>query len=166
MVIYTQGMNIWIDGDACPKQVKQIVFKAAIKRFVPLIFVANHFVATPASAFIKKIIVEPGFDKADQYIVDHINEHDLAITNDILLAELILAKQAFALSSRGLLYTNDNIKQIVAMRNINESLRSSGLIQTGPTQLQQKDIVLFSNNLDKLITKYHKAVLGLGSKNA
>lgn len=149
-------MNIWIDGDACPKQVKQILFKAANRRQVPLVFVANHLVAIPPSTFIKKVIVDSGFDKADQYIVEHIKKWDLAITNDTLLAELILEKQAFALSSRGLLYTNDNIKQIVTMRNINESLRGSGLIQGGPSQLQQKEIVLFSNHLDRLITKFHR----------
>lgn len=154
-------MNIWIDGDACPKQVKQILFRAASKRQVPLFFVANHSVATPPSVFIKKVIVDSGFDKADQYIVDHIQKSDLAITNDTLLAELILEKQAFALSSRGLLYTNDNIKQIVMMRNINESLRGSGLIQGGPSQLQQKEIVLFSNHLDRLITKFHQSPLSI-----
>jgi uncharacterized protein YaiI (UPF0178 family) len=150
-------MNIWIDGDACPKQVKQILFRAATTRKVPLLMVANHFVTIPPSPFIKRIIVESGFDKADQYILEHINKYDLAITGDTLLAELILEKEAFALNSRGLLYTQDNIKHIVTMRNINESLRSSGMVQGGPAQLQQKDIVSFSNHLDRIITKFHQA---------
>ena len=149
-------MNIWIDGDACPKQVKQILFRAATKRKVPLLIVANHLVNVPASPFIKRILVESGFDKADQYILEHIKKHDLAITGDTLLAELILEKEAFALNSRVLLYTQDNIKQIVTMRNINESLRSSGMVQGGPSQLQQKDIVSFSNHLDRIITKFHQ----------
>jgi uncharacterized protein YaiI (UPF0178 family) len=148
-------MNIWIDGDACPKQVKQILFKAAAKRKVPLWIVANHIVNIPSSPFIKRIVVDSGFDKADQYILGHLEKHDLVITGDILLAELVLAKAAFALSPRGLLYIADNIKQIVAMRNINESLRSSGLIQGGPSQLQQKEIVLFANHLDRIITRFH-----------
>ena len=150
-------MNIWIDGDACPKQVKQILFKAAIKRKVPLLIVANHIMNIPPSPFIKRIVVESGFDKADQYILAHLEQYDLVITGDILLAELVLEKRAFALSSRGLLYTEDNIKQIVVMRNINESLRSTGLIQGGPSQLQQKEIVLFSNHLDKILTKFHRS---------
>ena len=148
-------MNIWIDGDACPKQVKQILFRTATKRNVPLLIVANHVVNIPPSSFIKRVVVESGFDKADQYILDHIEKYDLVITGDILLAELVLAKEALALSARGLLYTEDNIKQIVAMRNVNESLRSSGLIQGGLNQLQQKEIVLFSNHLDRIITRFN-----------
>ena len=117
--------------------------------------IANHFVTIPPSPFIKRIVVESGFDKADQYILEHIKKCDLAITGDTLLAELILEKEAFALNSRGLLYTQDNIKQIVTMRNINESLRGSGMVQGGPAQLQQKDIVSFSNHLDRIITRFH-----------
>ena len=148
-------MNIWVDGDACPKQVKQILFRAADKRKVPLRMVANHFSNIPASPFIQRVMVESGFDKADQYIVEHVQSSDLVVTGDTLLAELILAKQAFALSPRGLLYTANNIKQIVSMRNMSESLRSSGMIQTGPNPLQQKEIMLFSNHLDKIITQFH-----------
>jgi uncharacterized protein YaiI (UPF0178 family) len=149
-------MNIWIDGDACPKQVKQILFRAANKRKVPLWLVANHIASIPPSPFIKRVVVEAGFDKADQYIVEQIQQHDLVITGDILLAELVLQKKAFALSSRGVLYTESNIKSMVAMRNMNESLRSTGLIHGGPNQLQQKEIVLFSNHLDKIITQFHR----------
>ena len=79
-------MNIWIDGDACPKQVKQILFRAATKRKVPLLIVANHFVTIPQSLFIKRVVVESGFDVADQYILEHLEKHDLVITGDILLS--------------------------------------------------------------------------------
>ena len=147
-------MNIWIDGDACPKQVKQILFRAAMNRKLVLWMVANHFVTIPASPFIKRVVVESGFDKADQYIIEHLNTSDLVITSDILLAELVLAKGAYALSPRGFLYTENNIKQVVAMRNMNESLRSNGFVQSSLNQLHQKEIVLFSNHLDKLITQY------------
>lgn len=149
-------MNIWIDGDACPKQVKQILFRAATKRQVPLWIVANHLVNIPPSLFIKRVLVESGFDSADKYIVEQVKKGDLVVTSDILLAELILEKRASALSPRGVLYSDQNIKQMVSTRNINESLRSSGFIQGGPSQLHQKEIVLFSNYLDKLITKSHK----------
>lgn len=149
-------MNIWIDGDACPKQVKDILFRAASKRKLPLWIVANHFSNIPPSPFIKRIIVAAGFDCADQYILDHIQKNDLVITSDILLAEAVLHHESFALSPRGLLFTPSNIKSIVAIRNINESLRNSGLIQGGLNPLHQKEIVLFSNNLDKLITRLHQ----------
>lgn len=149
-------MNIWVDGDACPKQVKQILFRAAVKRKVPLLIVANHLVTIPSSPFIKRIIVEAGFDKADNYILEHVQKSDLVITSDTLLAELILEKEAMALSPRGLLYKETNIKQIVAMRNMNESLRGNGLLQGGLNQLHQKEIVIFSNYLDKIITKFHR----------
>jgi uncharacterized protein len=149
-------MNIWIDGDSCPRQVKQILFRAAEKRKVAVLIVANHVAIIPSSRFIKRVLVESGFDKADTYIIDHLIKHDLVITGDILLAEVVLEKEASALSSRGLLYTRDNIKQMVATRNINESLRSSGLIQGGHSQLQQKEIVLFANHLDRIITQFHR----------
>ncbi len=149
-------MNIWIDGDACPRQVKQILFRASVKRRVQLSIVANHVANIPPSPFIKRVVVEPGFDKADQYILEHLKKYDLVITGDILLAELVLEKEALALSPRGLLYTENNIKQMVTMRQINESLRSSGLIQGGPSQLQQKEILSFSNQLDKIITRFHR----------
>ena len=96
-------MNLWIDGDACPKQVKQILFRAATKRKVSLWIVANHFVNIPPSPFIKRVLVESGFDGAVKYIVDRIVKNDLEITSDILLAELVLEKGACALSPRGLL---------------------------------------------------------------
>ncbi len=150
-------MNIWIDGDACPKPIKQILFRQANKRSVPLILVANHLVTIPASLFIKRVLVQAGFDAADHYIANHLEPHDLVITSDILLAEIIIEKKAMALSSRGLLYSDKNIKQMVTMRNLYESLRSSGMIHGGPSQLSPKDIQLFSNQLDKIITKYHSA---------
>lgn len=147
-------MNIWVDGDACPKQVKQILFRAAIQRKIPLLIVANQVLQIPPSPFIKRVVVESGFDKADQYIVEKINPSDLLITSDTLLAELVIQKKAYALNPRGLLYTESNIKSIVSMRNINETLRGSGMIQGGPPQLQNKEIVLFSNHLDKILTRF------------
>lgn len=147
-------MNIWVDGDACPKQVKQILFRAAMKREIPLWIVANHFFAIPPSPFIQRVIVSAGFDKADQHIINQLKPLDLVITGDIPLAELVLEKKAMALSPRGLLYTEDNIKSMISARNINETLRGSGLIHGGPSQLQQKDIVSFSNHLDRLITRF------------
>ncbi|PJD96869.1 MAG: DUF188 domain-containing protein [Legionella sp.] len=147
-------MNIWIDGDSCPKPIKQILFRAAMARKVPLLIVANHLVVIPSSPFVKRVLVESGFDVADNYIVAHLQPQDLVITGDIILADYVIDKQGMALSPRGVLYTPDNVKQMVTMRNLNESLRSSGLVKGGPSQFTAKDIQLFSNHLDKMITKY------------
>lgn len=146
-------MKIWIDGDACPKPIKQILFRAAMKRKIPLLIVANHLATIPSSPYIKKVLVEAGFDKADDYIVKYIEKNDLLITSDIILADHVIKKDALALNPRGTLYSNKNIKQILTMRNLNESLQSNGLIQGGPSALSLKDIQAFSNHLDKIITQ-------------
>ena len=149
-------MNIWIDGDACPNSIKQILFRAAMKRKVPLCIVANHLATTPPSPYIKKILVSSGFDKADDYIVANVEKSDLVITSDIILADHIITKGALALNPRGTLYSEQNIKQTLTMRNLNESLRNSGLIQGGPNSLNNKDIQIFANHLDRIITQQHK----------
>jgi uncharacterized protein YaiI (UPF0178 family) len=145
-------MNIWIDGDACPKVIKQIIFRAAVKRQVVVIIVANHLVIIPPSPFIKRVQVEQGFDKADNYITSHLNAGDLVITADIILADEVVAKEAVALNPRGTLYTPNNIKQTLTMRHMNESLRESGLIRGGIDSLNTKEVQHFSNHLDKIIT--------------
>lgn len=148
-------MIIWIDGDACPKAIKQILFRSAVKRHVQVIIVANHLVVIPPSPYIKRVLVESGFDSADKYIVNQVQAKDLVITADIILADLLVSKGAFALSPRGTLYSANNIKQILGMRNLNESLRETGMLRGGLNTLSAKDIQLFSNHLDKLITQYH-----------
>lgn len=146
-------MNIWIDGDACPKAIKQILFRAAVKREVMVMIVANHLAIVPPSPFIKRVQVESGFDKADKYILEHIQSHDLVITADIILADEVVTKHALALSPRGVLYSANNIKQILTMRHLNESLRESGLIRGGLDTLSPKEIQTFSNHLDGIITR-------------
>lgn len=145
-------MNIWIDGDACPKAIKQIIFRAAVRRQVMVIIVANHPAIVPASPFIKKVLVESGFDKADQYIVKEVQSHDLVITADIILADLVVDKGAIALNPRGMLYSANNMKSILARRNTNELLRESGLIKTNAATLTAKEVQQFSNHLDRIIT--------------
>lgn len=147
-------MRIWIDGDACPKPIKQILFRAASSRKIYLLIVSNHLVAIPPSPYIKKVLVSAGFDKADNFIVKEVARSDLVITSDIILADHVIEKNALALTPRGMLYSNQNIKHALAMRNLNESLRSSGLIQGGHSTLSPKDIQLFSNHLDRIITQY------------
>jgi uncharacterized protein YaiI (UPF0178 family) len=145
-------MNIWIDGDACPKAIKEIIFRAAMKRRVMVIIVANHLAITPPSSFIKSIQVESGFDKADQYIISKIEPFDLVITADIILADHVITKKALALNPRGMLYTFNNIKQILGIRNFHESLRESGQMCGRLDALNAKEIQMFSNNLDKILT--------------
>lgn len=145
-------MKIWIDGDACPKAIKQIIFRAAVKRQVMVIIVANHLATIPPSPFIRRVQVESGFDKADKYIVTHIAARDLVITADIILADEVITKAAYALNPRGMLYTPNNMKQMLAMRHLNESLRESGLIRGGLETQNAKEIQNFSNHLDKIIS--------------
>jgi uncharacterized protein YaiI (UPF0178 family) len=143
-------MKIWIDGDACPKAIKQILFRAANKRNILVMIVANHLVPIPPSLYIKRVQVESGFDKADNYIIDNLEPKDLVITADIIMANQVVIKNAYALSPRGMLYSSDNIKQILAMRNLNESLRECGLIKGRMEALSPKEIQNFSNHLDRI----------------
>ena len=147
-------MNIWIDGDACPNKIKQIIFRAAVKRRVVVQIVANHLAMIPPSPFIKRVHVEQGFDKADKYIVSHVQQSDLVITADIILADEVIAKKALVLGPRGMQYTSNNIKQILSARHVNESLRESGLIRGGLDALSPKEIQQFSNYLDKILTSF------------
>ncbi len=146
-------MNIWIDGDACPNPIKKIIFRAAIKRKISSMIVANHSANIPASPYIKRILVSAGFDKADDYIAQHLKKGDLVVTADIILADQVIEKGAFALNPRGMMYSAQNIKQTLSMRNMNESLRSCGIMTGGPNALGPKEIQAFSNHLDKLITQ-------------
>ncbi len=145
-------MKIWIDGDACPKAIKQILYRAAVKRRVLVIIVANHLAVVPSTPFIKRVKVDSGCDKADDYIVSHIEANDLVITADIILADAVITGQAVALNPRGGLYNPNNIKQILAARNLKESLRESGVNRGGLDTLNAKEIQVFSNNLDKILS--------------
>lgn len=146
-------MQIWIDGDACPGKIKDIVFRAAIRTKTPVIIVANHFVATPHSPFIQKWQVTSGFDAADQKIIEHMHSNDLVITADIPLANQVVEKKGIALNPRGECYSENNIKQILALRNLNESLRSNGLLTGESSKLGTRDLHHFSSNLDKILAK-------------
>ena len=145
-------MQIWIDGDACPKAIKTILFNAANRTKTNLIIVSNHFVNIPASPFIKRWMVGAGFDVADQKIIDHVEPNDLVITADIPLADAILSKNAIALNPRGKLYSASNIKHILAMRNINETLRDSGMISGGAAAMSSREVQEFSNHLDRILS--------------
>ncbi len=145
--------SIWIDADACPKAVKEIIFKAANRTKTPCMVVANQYMSLPPSAFIKRVMVEQGFDKADDFIADAIKKGDIAITSDLPLAEACLNKGAYAISSRGELFSLDTIKQKLAMRDFNEVMRSSGVHSSGPKPLGAREINQFANQLDTLLAR-------------
>lgn len=146
-------MQIWIDADACPKVIKEVVFRAASRTKTMVILVANHAIQTPPSPYIKKIQVTQGFDVADQYIIDNIVAHDLVITADIPLADAVITKMAHALNPRGELYTKKNIKQQLSLRNFHADLRSGGLISGGPPTLGKSEVQAFANNLDQILAR-------------
>ncbi len=149
-------MQIWVDGDACPAPVKQILFRASDRTKIKLVLVANHLSQIPVSPYISIIIVASGFDEADKYITTHANSGDLVITADIPLATDVVNKGCLALNPRGLLYTETNIKQQLAVRNLMANLRDQMLISGGPASYGKNDSQVFAGELDKILTKLNR----------
>lgn len=149
-------MKIWVDADACPNVVKEILFRAADRAKISVTLVANQYIRTPPSPFLRSIQVEQGFDVADNYIVQECEVGDLVITADIPLADELITKGAHALNPRGELYTKDTIKQRLQMRDFMETMRSSGIQTGGPSALTQADRQNFANKLDAFLSKNHK----------
>jgi len=147
-------VHIWVDADACPISIKEILYKAVKRTQVSMTLVANQMIRYPRTPLINQIIVPSGFDKADDYIVQEMKAGDLVITGDIPLADKIISQQGHALNPRGELYTQNNIKQRLQVRNFNDTLRSTGLNTGGPAPLGLKEIQAFANNLDKLLTAF------------
>lgn len=148
-------MQIWVDADACPKVVKEILFRVAERAKIQVTFVANQSLITPPSAFIKSIRVPAGFDVADNYIVQQTEKDDLIITADIPLAAEVIEKGGHALNPRGELYSTETIKQKLVMRDLMDELRGTGeMIGGGPSPLNQRDRREFANQLDKFVAKY------------
>lgn len=146
-------MHIWVDADACPKVIKEILFRAANRTQTSLTLVANSFLSYPGSPFIRSVKVEKGFDGADTYIVTHLNAGDLVITADIPLAADVINKQGLALNPRGELYTENTIRQRLSIRDMNEQLRATGTHVGGPPALGIKEKTAFANALDKCLAK-------------
>lgn len=146
-------MHIWVDADACPKMIKEILFRATIRTKTSLTLVANSFLTYPNSPFIRAVQVEKGFDSADNYIVSHMKAHDLVITADIPLAAEVIAKQGIAINPRGELYTEHNVRQRLNIRDINEQLRATGHHVGGPAALSIKEKTAFANSLDRCLAK-------------
>jgi uncharacterized protein YaiI (UPF0178 family) len=144
--------TIWIDGDACPKAVKEIVFKSGRRLSIRVVLVANSYQTIPYSELIQLVVVAKGEDVADQHIIDQVEVHDLVITADIPLAAKIVEKQATALNPRGEIYTEKNIGGILSMRNFMKELRDEGTVTSGPPPFKPKDAQQFANSLNKLLS--------------
>lgn len=147
-------MKIWVDADACPTVIKEILFKAANNRMITTTLVANHSMRTPPSKFISFLQVSSGFDVADDEIAKRVNAGDLVITSDIPLANEVIDKSAQALSPRGELYTKENIKTRLNIRDFMDTMRASGVNTGGPAALSQSDRQAFANHLDAIITRH------------
>jgi uncharacterized protein YaiI (UPF0178 family) len=146
-------MIVWVDADACPTQIKEILFRAAERARVQTVLVANHALRVPKSAFIKARQVEAGFDVADARILAALSAGDLVVTADVPLAAQAVAAKAFALNPRGTFYTPDNVQDHLARRNFMDALRSTGEQTRGPPALNRTDIQTFANELDKFLTR-------------
>ena len=146
-------MKIWVDADATPKGVKEILFRVAEKRKVPVVFVANQWLRLPALECIRSIVVDQGADVADDKIHEECDEGDLVITADIPLADRVVKKGVVAIDPRGTVYDKSNIGQILGMRDFMDELRNNGVETGGPKSFNQKDIQKFANALDKMLAK-------------
>ena len=152
----TQSMNpiqIWVDADACPKVIKEILYRAADRVAVQLTLVANQPIQVPRSKHIRSVQVTSGFDVADNYILQQARPGDLVVTADIPLASEVISKGCLALNPRGELYTEDNIRQRLNMRDFMDTLRGSGVDTGGPPALSHGDRLAFANQLDRFLAR-------------
>lgn len=149
-------MQLWVDADACPVAVREILFRAAERREIALTLVANQPLRTPASRYIQSRVVAAGFDVADNEIVRLCTPGDLVITSDIPLAAEVLEKGAHALSPRGERYSPETIRDRLAMRDFMETLRSSGIQTGGPAAMSKGDRQAFANSLDRFLTQHKR----------
>lgn len=150
----TTSVSIWVDADACPKVIREILFRAAQRTEVSLTLVANHALPIPKSPFIRCLQVEQGFDVADNYITQQAKENDLVITSDIPLAAEVIEKGVHVITSRGERYTKNNVRQRLNMRDFMDTMRSSGEMTGGPPALGQRDKQAFANALDQYLAQY------------
>lgn len=147
------AMRIWVDADACPGTIKELLFRAAERRKIKVTLVANQSMRIPRSEFIDTILVPSGMNIADRRIVELVTPGDLVITADIPLAADVVAKGGQALDPRGELYTNNNVGERLAVRNMFDGLRGEGQIMGGPANFSPKDKQAFANQLDRWLAK-------------
>jgi uncharacterized protein YaiI (UPF0178 family) len=146
-------VRIWVDADACPAVIKDILYRAAERVGVELTLVANKPLRVPPSRFIRTVHVGAGFDVADRHIAGAVEAGDLVVTADIPLAAAVVEKGGVALNPRGELYTSENVRQLLDMRNFMDELRSSGVQTGGPPALNNSDRQAFANQLDRLLAR-------------
>ena len=146
-------MKIWVDADACPLVIKEILYRAAERRTIEIFLVANSYLKTPPSRLIKFLKVPSGFDNADEEIVKRAVAGDLIVTADIPLAAAVLEKQCLALSPRGEVFSSETIGERLAIRDLMSTLRSSGVKTGGPSVLSQTDRQKFANKLDVMLNR-------------
>ena len=146
-------MRVWVDADACPVVIKEIVYRAAIRTRIETMLVANTYLKVPPSPFIHTLEVPKGFDVADSKIVELLNAGDLVITADIPLAALVVAKGGFALNPRGEFYTTANMAERLAMRNLMDELRGNGMELGGPATFSNSDRQAFAAELDRFLAR-------------
>ena len=146
-------MQIWVDADACPKAIKDILFRAAERTGIMTILVANQFLQTPPSRYINFVLVTSGYDVADNEIIKRLRVGDLVITGDIPLAYEVIGNGGHAINPRGERYTQDTIKERLSMRDLMDTLRASGINTGGPSALTSRDIQAFANQLDKFLSE-------------
>lgn len=146
-------MKIWVDADACPKVIKEILYRAAERARVELILVANQTLAVPRSTLISSRTVAQGFDVADAAITGWAEPGDLVVTADIPLAAAVVEKGITAINPRGELYTNENVRQQLSMRDFMADLRGAGVQTGGPATFNQRDRQAFANQLDRLLAR-------------
>jgi uncharacterized protein YaiI (UPF0178 family) len=146
-------MHIWVDADACPGVIKEIIYRAAERRQILTTLVANQMLRTPPSRFIHAVQVPHGFDVADDHIVGQVSAGDLVVTADIPLASAVIERGAHALNPRGEMYTTATIRERLTMRNFMEELRSAGIQTGGPDTFCQADRQAFANQLDRFLAR-------------
>ena len=144
---------IWVDADACPRAIREILFRAAVRREIPLTLVANHLLPVPKSPWITSRQVEQGFDVADDAIARQVARGDLVITSDIPLAAEVIEKGAVVISPRGERFTPENVRQKLNMRDFMETMRSSGVVTGGPPALGDREKQAFANALDRYLAQ-------------
>ena len=151
----SEGVTIWVDADACPKAIREIMFRAVQRVGVKLVLVANHALPVPQTPLISMRQVASGFDVADNYIAQAASENDLVITSDIPLAAEVIEKGAQVITSRGEPYTRNNVRQRLNMRDFMDTMRSSSVeVGGGPPALGPRDKQAFANALDRYLAKH------------
>ncbi len=149
-------MRIWVDADACPGTIKDILYRAAERAQIHLTLVANKALHTPRSPWIQLVQVGRGFDVADGHIVNAVAPGDLVVTADIPLAAAVVEKDASALNPRGEFYSRENIRELLDMRNFMQTLRSTGVDTGGPSAFSQSDRQAFANQLDRFLARQRR----------